>query len=205
MARAGIKGRQGFPTLGPNDVEQVSGSVVAILIGDKSTLIEAMDLPLVVGFRWHVDSLGYVSTAKSAKTKPMRLHRVIMGLEAGDLRHVDHINHDKLDNRRENLRVVARKHNHQNMVKPSHGKASQFKGVTYTRGGKWRAYIKTDGKQISLGAYEVESDAAKAYDAGAIALFGEYAYLNFPDFQPSGDAVERARAITARRLPAPQA
>ncbi len=61
---------------------------------------------------------------------------------------------------------------------------SRFKGVCITKTGKWRAIIYSSRKQKYLGVFENEEDAAKAYDRGAIELFGESANLNFSYIKP---------------------
>jgi hypothetical protein len=92
---------------------------------------------------------------------------------------VDHINHDKLDNRRCNLRIVTRQQNNQNTrPKTSSTRTSAYKGVHLAKG-KWRASIHTNGTTRQLGTFTDEVAAAKAYDQAARYYFGEYAYLNF--------------------------
>ena len=92
----------------------------------------------------------------------------------------DHINGDKLDNRRENLRLANKSQNEANKGK-SRGK-SKFKGVSLMKTGKYRASISKDKKFYSLGTYpgtpEGEKQAAKAYNDKALELYGEFAQLN---------------------------
>lgn len=106
---------------------------------------------------------------------------------------IDHINQDKLDNRRENLRLASRSDNEANKKKrrtQSGGKTtSSYKGVTKMKPQKgktlrknpWRATITIDHKQKALGCYATEIEAAQAYDKAALERFGEFAYINFPD------------------------
>lgn len=107
------------------------------------------------------------------------LHRLILDNGSGLI--IDHINHDPLDNRRENLRLCSIKQNIRNSRKwKTKDQSSKYKGVGYRSSRKkWRAYICVDGKQISLGSYDSEIEAAKAYDFAAIKYFKEYANLNF--------------------------
>lgn len=58
-------------------------------------------------------------------------------------------------------------------------KRREFKCVS-KRGSKWYAYITFEGKRTHIGAFATAEEAAKAYDAEAIKLFGEFAQLNFP-------------------------
>jgi hypothetical protein len=76
---------------------------------------------------------------------------------------IDHINHDRADNRIANLRLVSRKQNNENKSK-SEGKSSKFKGVTFRKDQqKWTAQICTNYKQKHLGYFESEELAHVAY------------------------------------------
>jgi hypothetical protein len=106
------------------------------------------------------------------------MHRVIMC--ATDTCLVDHINHNTLDNRKENLRLCSSSQNMMN--KNSNRGISQYKGAHWHKiNKKWVAGIRYFGKQLYLGSYSMEEDAARAYDAKAIELFGEFALLNFKE------------------------
>jgi hypothetical protein len=98
---------------------------------------------------------------------------------------VDHIDGVRVHNLASNLRWVTRSENMMN----SRGRlsfagstpSSKYKGVSFHKGrGKWRVSIKADGKQQHLGLFSSELEAARAYDAAALEMFGEYARLNFP-------------------------
>lgn len=108
------------------------------------------------------------------------MHRLLVGAERGI--EVDHKNRDGLDCRRENLRVATRSQNASNS--PSIGGTSKYKGVNWHRArGKWAAYIKHNMVRKYLGLFLSEQDAACAYDAAAIRMHGEFAYLNFPHME----------------------
>jgi hypothetical protein len=96
-------------------------------------------------------------------------------LESEEL--VDHINRDKLDCRRSNLRVATRSQNEANKTKGARG-SSKYKGVTKTANGKWKAEITVAGKRRYLGVFKDEVDAAMAYNNAAAIEYGEFAYLN---------------------------
>lgn len=106
------------------------------------------------------------------------MHRFIMGLETPGF--VDHINHDKLDNRRENLRIANHSTNQANSI--MRGGTSQYKGVMRLKrvrtGNTWRARIKVAGVNIYLGYYKTEREAALAYNRAAVKHFRKYALLN---------------------------
>lgn len=105
------------------------------------------------------------------------LHHLIIGKpEKGFV--TDHINRNRLDNRRENLRHVPFAMNIQNAK--GQPNLSGYKGVAKS-GKRWRAYIKPLGKQLHLGSFATKEEAAKAYDKSAGEYWGKYAYLNFPE------------------------
>ncbi len=91
----------------------------------------------------------------------------------------DHKNHDTLDNRRENLRNASPTQNHANRRIYSTS-TSGFKGVSWNKNArKWMAYIKIEKRRKYLGLFTSANEAARAYDAEAKDLFGEFAHLNF--------------------------
>jgi len=91
---------------------------------------------------------------------------------------VDHINHDTLDNRKCNLRVVSPSQNQWNRIKRRNG-SSRFKGVyRHPQTGRWMARIRCKRQEIYLGLYQSEEDAAKAYDAASRRLHGNYGLVN---------------------------
>jgi hypothetical protein len=128
-------------------------------------------------FRWHRQKTGrrrYVYRSEGGHT--VYMHReIVVGF-----REVDHINGNELDNQRENLRGSTRSQNGANLRKwATRRTSSRFKGVT-RRNGKYMAQIAVQGKNIYLGLYPLEEQAARAYDNAAIRHFGRFANLNFP-------------------------
>lgn len=118
---------------------------------------------------WLMQSGGYaVRVFRDAfkKQHSVLMHRAVLGLSFGDGLHVDHINRDKLDNRKSNLRVVTLEQNAQN--RPSNrGSTSQHRGVSWaTDRSKWRANASLGGrgrsKSFSLGYFDNELEAAAA-------------------------------------------
>jgi len=94
---------------------------------------------------------------------------------------VDHINHDTLDNRRQNLRIATRAQNQHNK-RINKNNTSGYKGVSWSaRLNKWQAGIRFKNKNIHIGYYYDPEFAARKYDEKARQLFGEFAFLNFPD------------------------
>lgn len=110
------------------------------------------------------------------KTLTIRLHQMILPAPFGFV--TDHKNGNPLDNRRDNLRLATTSENAVNKRSSSPG-SSIYRGVV-NRSGKWRALITVDSKQIWLGFFDDEVEAAKAYDTAAMRFHGVFAKLNFP-------------------------
>lgn len=157
------------------------------ITGGKSILIDECDLHLVQSHKWlaRPNSQGSYYVARTKKRNPLPpttiyLHRIIMDAKPGE--YVDHRNRNPLDNRRSNLRFCTPSQNQQNHKRRSKANTSGYKGVCTSRAGKpWRAQITIEGRSRSLGQYNTKEEAARAYDAAAIAHFGEFATLNFPN------------------------
>ena len=96
---------------------------------------------------------------------------------------VDHVNGDRLNNTRSNLRICDGTLNNANRRRrPTRTgrSASQYRGVHKAlNSSKWGATITYKRKRFYIGSFPTEEEAAKAYDAKAIELFGEFAVLNF--------------------------
>lgn len=160
-------------------------------VGDTYALVDDQDYDAVMAFvPWHI-GLGYAVHGywEDGKSKAVRMHRLVLGLSTDDP-HVDHINHNRLDNRRSNLRLCTMQQNtfHSLAQRTYAGEktSSHFKGVgLITARGKWHPRIQVNGRRISLGHFEDEASAARAYDSAAAHFFGEFAVLNFPNEMPA--------------------
>jgi hypothetical protein len=141
-------------------------------------LVSDEDFYLVSKFEWksykYYRDTYYASTRIDGKV--VYMHRMIL---PGHPR-VDHINHDGLDNQRHNLRGCTHQQNRSNTGKNSRN-TSGYKGVFWDKNrSKWLAAIGHEGRMVNIGRFSDIIDAAKAYDAKAIELKGEFALLNFP-------------------------
>lgn len=148
-----------------------------VLSNGTVALVDDADYAELSAYRWHQD--GNRASRSNGKNRTLKMHRQIMG-EQADGREVDHINGNGLDNRRCNLRLCTHAENTRNGSKHRDGLSSTYKGVT-NRYGKWQAMIRTNNKGQYLGMFTSPEDAARAYDAKARELFGEFARLNFAE------------------------
>lgn len=117
---------------------------------------------------WHLDKDGYaIRTEYAGRKRTQLLAREVLGLAPGDKREADHINRDKLDNRRSNLRIVTAGQNNQNLGEG--WGASRHRGVSYspsTHNRKWWiAQVIVNRKRHWLGRYETETEAARVASA----------------------------------------
>jgi hypothetical protein len=119
---------------------------VVVMIASKGKIYEAYtdpdDYPLISGYTWNINSLhGYAQTRERLgrdNLKPIFMHRLVMGAQ-GFIDVVDHINGNKLDNRKANLRVCSRSANYHNNYKMRNG---ELVGVARTKcGTTWEAFI----------------------------------------------------------------
>jgi hypothetical protein len=160
-----------------------------VLPTGEVVLIDAEDVAVVEPFNWHrhqSHAKTYYVRAKDRRQgreneKTIYLHRLI--LAAGKGQYVDHINHDGLDNRKVNLRIVTNAQNAARVGKRNPNASSRYCGVRWIpRLEKWGASI---ADNTWLGTFADEIEAARAYDEAAIERYGDCAFLNFPDMEAS--------------------
>lgn len=128
-------------------------------------------------FYWQADKNNCVCGAYNKNSKKrILIHRLI--LKAKDYQEIDHINGNRLDNQKCNLRFVTSSQNKINRGARKDCK-SGFKGVSWHKQrNKWTARIMYKNKYHSLGLYEDIKKAADAYNNAAINYYGEYAWIN---------------------------
>lgn len=138
----------------------------------KFAIVDDDDYEFLMQWKWSLTSHGYAKRSqRTGNQKCFYMHREITKIKK-DMQ-VDHINHNKLDNRKCNLREVT---SNQNMMNRSTTVGlSKYKGVGKHKCGKWRSYC----NKKHIGLFDSEIEAAKAYDKKALELFGEHACLNF--------------------------
>lgn len=142
-------------------------------------LIDEEDYPKVSNFKWRLNPKGYVIATywKGGKMREVLLHRLVLGVS--DSSNVDHIHHNKLDNRKLEIRIASSTQNQGNRRKLKPG-LSKFKGVCWHKNKrKWIAHLRTKNGLKHLGYFVKETDAAAAYNIAAIEYFGkDFANIN---------------------------
>jgi len=156
------------------------GAKLIPLTQGKFAIVDAADYEWLNQYKWHVKKHKHTSYARTQKNgKSIRMHRLITS--APPHLFVDHRDLNGLNNRRSNLRLCTRAENIHNQG-PRKGGTSKYKGVYLKKlVRKFVAQISINGKKPTIGCFDNEIEAAVAYDIKAMELFGEFAYLNFPD------------------------
>lgn len=155
--------------------------------GLKAT-VDDNDYDYLSQFKWHASVRRYKSTHKVYAARKKRkedgswtniyMHREIMGVLGKDVE-IDHVDNDRLNNQKDNLRLCSGGDNMCNRGKQSNNKTG-YKGVfnSNSLSSPWFAQIRINRKQIYLGRYKTKESAAQAYNDGAILYHGKYAKLN---------------------------
>ncbi len=156
-------------------------------------LVDDGDFDYINKYKWFVLKGRYTSYARTKiKNKIVAMHGLILDITGTEM-FSDHIDHNGLNNQRSNLRVATRSENSKNRT--SAGK-SKYLGVTlkaqkikyinkngeikvYLYPPQWRSRIQVNGKEIHLGYFKTEIDAANKYDEVAKIYHKEFANLNF--------------------------
>lgn len=136
----------------------------------KVALVDDEDYPQLSDIAWYCHR-GYAVTSIFSRKTTVLMHRLIL-LPPEKLQ-VDHINHNKLDNRRANLRLATQTQQNGNRLK--------FLGTSRFKGVSWRNRPKcwlVQCHQTYVGSFEDEIEAAKAYNAAALKYWGDFAHLN---------------------------
>lgn len=154
--------------------------------------VDASDIPFLIqlGLCWHImykrnGDNAYVTANRYYKVmgEPRKrhtttlLHKTLINVHDRNL-HVDHINHNGLDNRRNNLRLVPCELNCRNRYGKNANNKSGYRNVFYDNYiKKWVVIICKNGKRIKVGAFDDVDEAGVAAQNAREELFGEYAGL----------------------------
>lgn len=156
-----------------NSYKIVNGTVCMTTSSGVDFYVSIEDLEKVSKYCW-AESNGYIISCKSGKM--IKLHRFVMNATASQI--VDHIDGNKQNNIRSNLRIVNKSQNAMNSKKRYDNKSGVTGVVWNARKNKWVARIKYNYKDIHLGYFENIEDAKKARREAEDKYFGEYAYSN---------------------------
>ena len=149
----------------------------------KIALVDDADFDELNQFKWFASRnkknwYALRSTKINGKSVQIRMHDVLLNPPEGKL--PDHKDGNGLNNQRDNLRICTFAENNHNTRTQCRVKTSKFKGVSWRKDHlSWCAVLGVNCKNLFLGYFQVEIDAAKAYDAAARFHFGEFARTNF--------------------------
>jgi hypothetical protein len=159
----------------------------------KVALVDDEDFGRVSRLRWFAQrnhNTWYAArNTRMPHHRVIRMHRFVLGLEDIPEKEiqVDHVDGDGLNNTRRTLRVATETQNKMNQG-PRSTNPLGLKGVTQRRG-RYHAQIKCNKQHFCLGTFDTPEEAARAYDAKASEVFGDFAWLNYPE-RLSGGAGE---------------
>lgn len=147
----------------------------------KVAIVDEVDYEHLMQWNWHASAWDYAIRFDWVDGKPkcLYMHREILKPKPWPLEQTDHINQNKLDNRRINLRICSAVQNQGNRWKSRHAKTSKFKGVHWCKShNRFAAFGREGDANKNLGSFRTEIEAAKAYNRWAVGYFGQFAQLN---------------------------
>ena len=167
-----------------DDIIVPIGAKAIPLSKGKFAIVDEDDFEHLSQWKWHCNKSGYAARmqyvcyiGKRKIQNMIHMHREVMKTPIGMV--VDHIDGNKVDNRKINLRNCTESENQKNRLKHAKNTSSKYKGVYFHKHKKkWYAHIKYSGKHHHLGSFVNENDAAIAYNNAALEHHGEYASLN---------------------------
>ena len=152
-----------------------------LLSNGEFTKVDDEDFEWLSDYKWMKSNKGYVTITIPTSRCSKFMHKMIMNTPIG--LETDHINQDKLDNRRCNLRICTTRENQANS-KIRVDNTSGYRGVNYLKKyKKWAANIRINGKKKYIGWFDSAEEAARAYDKFLFALYGNICTLNFKEVE----------------------
>lgn len=150
-----------------------------IYIGENEVLFDLEDYEKIKNYTWNCRKIknGYISVNTQNGGQSLVLSRLIMGCDESNLQ-VDHKNHNTLDNRKSNLRIVTVSQNNMNKNFMSNNTSGHI-GVSFNkRNQKYVAYIKKNKKYIHLGSFDNIDNAIIVREKAEEKYFKDYSYKN---------------------------
>lgn len=153
---------------------------------DLFAIVDADDAAHVLQFDWYLDAKGYAAITVPTNGicgRTLTMHRMVTGIKKASESLVDHVDRNRLNNTKANLRHVTPAQNACNVSVHKDKKSSKFKGVSWHKDRKqYQATICKNYKQDHLGFFgDDQVAAARAYDKASLELHGPYGVRNFPD------------------------
>lgn len=140
----------------------------------REFLFDIEDYDLIKGFHWKSDNRGYIlcQIKKHGKVKSIYLHRISANPPSGVS--IDHINGNKFDNRKCNLREVTQTQNCYNKPLSSKNKSGVTGVFWHSKKNKWLVNISHNNQSVYIGLYEKFEDAVQARYEAEDMYYGEY-------------------------------
>ncbi len=161
---------------------------IPLRCSDKCTLVDEDDVPLLKGYRLYYDRQERYAIGCLGQTPPKALHRILIGRLPSDAHVIDHVDGDRLNNQRSNLRVVTEHENQINRHVKNRNNTSGVRGVTYEwkrpRIKRWTVQIGVHWKHKHIGYYLTVEEAIEARLAAERKYWGVNAPVINEEFKP---------------------
>lgn len=141
------------------------------------SLVDDSDYETIASHRWYVDRDGYpvASVRHAGKRSTITIHGLLIGIVPGMF--ADHIDGDRLNNQRSNLRHCTPSQSSMNRARPSHN-TTGVRNVSLHRSGKYKVHVQANGECRYFGLYDTLAAASVAANAARTALHREYARMH---------------------------
>jgi hypothetical protein len=134
----------------------------------KEIFVDDEDFEFLNKNKWCLNTGGYARCSKN--NKQVLMHRFLMNFPTKEYV-VDHIDGNKLNNQKSNLRICSQSQNLQKKI-------TNDKGFQKNKAGRYQSRIRNNYKIICLGTFDTKNEAIKAYNNAAKNIYGEFAKLN---------------------------
>lgn len=152
---------------------------IGYLFNGEFFYFDLEDYDLIKNYRWSKKERGYIYTKQ--ENKYIRMHRLVMNCP--DDMDIDHINHNTMDNRKSNLRIVTKSQNHMNKTIYKNN-TSGVKGISWdSRKNKWLVELQKENTKIKIGRYDDFNEAVEAR------LEAEYKYHTGYRYNPEAEEI----------------